>query len=74
MNLKYVWLTPILLFFIGHKATVSRSSREVMRQLTEAQIVEPELNLDEYWPFPETISDADPYLYELEKKLADLKL
>ncbi|MEQ9008952.1 MAG: hypothetical protein RLP12_13775 [Ekhidna sp.] len=28
------------------------------------------IDLDEFWPFPETISKADPYIGELEKKLA----
>jgi hypothetical protein len=28
------------------------------------------INLDEFWPFPETISKADPYVGELEQKLS----
>ena len=66
-----VWVVPIAMLFIGHKATISRSAHAEMHQFKEAKHISPKVNLDEYWPFSETLSEVDPFVYELEIQLSN---
>lgn len=59
--------------FAGNRCGTGRSAQKEMRQLRESRSVEPDIDLDEYWPFPRTINEVDPYLYELEKQLIGLQ-
>lgn len=74
MSFKFVWIAPLLIFFTGSKATLGRSPQHEMRKIKEVQVEKAKINLDEFWPFPQTISVADPYVLELENELTNLNM
>ena len=69
MNNKYLLLVPILTFVIAGKARLSRSASQEFERLKNNQIEAPIVNLEEFWPFPQAISESNPSLFELEQQL-----
>ncbi|WP_436517287.1 hypothetical protein [Ekhidna sp. To15] len=72
MNFNLFWIASMMMFVIGKKATISRSPQMEMKKIKEARIIAQKVDLNEYWPFPETLSEGDPFVIELEEKLMDM--
>lgn len=69
MSLKFFWTFPLLLLYFGGQATLSRSPKKELRIQEENKNFISKVNLNEFWPFPDTMSKVDPYLFELEIQL-----
>lgn len=67
MNFNVFWITLILILIIGGKATMSRSPHMEMKKVKETKIFTSKVDLNEFWPFPKTLSEGDPYVIELER-------
>ncbi|MEQ8906129.1 hypothetical protein [Ekhidna sp.] len=70
MNIRFILVLSIFGLLIASRFRLYRAAHMEMYEAKGIEVNYSVIDLDEFWPFPETISKADPYIGELEKKLA----
>lgn len=66
--MKFFWIS-FLLLIVGGKARLSRSPQAEIKKVRVSTDMNEKVNPNEYWPFPETLSEVDPCLLELRRSL-----
>lgn len=69
MHIRAILILSILGLLITTRFRVCRTVHTEMNKAKGIDVNFVGINMDELWPFPETISKADPYVGELELKL-----
>ncbi|MEO9481873.1 MAG: hypothetical protein ABJG47_00415 [Ekhidna sp.] len=72
MNIKFFTISLVLLL-AGAKARTNRTPQAEMNAIKGVKTNVSKVNLNECWPFPKTISEADPFVLELEKELMTMR-
>ncbi len=68
MSSKFIWLALILLLSIGGVVALRKTNhKKEMANLESTEIQGSKVNMEEYWPFPKTLSATDPFVLELEQ-------
>lgn len=70
MSIRVILVLSVFGLLIALRFKMYRTAHMEMNDLKGIEINYAAINLDEFWPFPETISKADPYVGELEQKLS----